>query len=114
MIAVTALSVVALLGGTVAIKLPADEAVEALEVQFAQTWQQRQMWEQQQHIYHKQQEVEDLQFRMRYLSNEINRINSIPQYLSRGVTPEEEWQVQQYKEEWSILQKRLQRMAGDE
>ena len=94
-----------LLGGSVIIELPADKKIAALEDQFTQTWQQQQ-------TYHSQRELDDLQWRLRYISNEINRINAIPQYLKRGLTPEETWQIQQYKEEWQLLQERLHRIKG--
>lgn len=103
----TALAVVGLLGGSMVIELPADKKIKAMEIQLAQTWQQRELWQQQQQVYHKQREIEEIQFRLRYISNEINRINQIPQYLGRAPTSEEQWQVEQYKEEWQLLTERL-------
>ena len=55
-----------------------------------------------------QQEMQAIMWRMQYLSNEINRLNMLPQYLQRPLTPEELWAVDQAKEEWRLLQQRLQ------
>ena len=110
---VSALTVVTLLGGSMAIELPADKKVKALEVKIAQTWQQREKWQEQQQRYHTNREVEELQFRLRYISNEINRINQIPQYLNRPMTQEESWTVEQLKEEWVLLQERLQQVSQE-
>lgn len=112
MVIAATVAVIGLLGGSMVVELPADKKVKAMEIQFAQTWQQREAWQQQQQVYHKQREVEEIQFRLRYISNEINRINQIPQYLNRSPTPEEEWQIQQYKKEWQLLTERLHNLTG--
>lgn len=106
----TALALVAILGGTVAIELPADKKIADLESQIAQTWQQREAWQQQQQIYHKEQELERIDWRLKYLSAEINRINQIPEYLNRELSPEEQWQIDQLREEWRLLQERRQKI----
>ena len=108
-----AVAVVTVLGGSMVVELPADKKVKALEVQLAQTWQQREQWQEQQQRYHSNREVEELQFRLRYISNEINRINQIPQYLNRPVTEEEAWQIEQLKQEWALLQERLQELSRE-
>lgn len=107
----TAAAIVALLGGTAVVELPADRKVKALEVQVAQTWQQREAWQQQQQVYHNQRELDEIDWRLRYISNEINRINQIPGYLERSLTPEEQWQIEQLKQEWQLLQERRQRLS---
>ena len=99
-----------LVGGSVVVELPADKKVAELEVQFAQTWQQQQTWQQAQQQYHRQREVEDIQFRMRYLANEINRLNQLPSYLNRPLSPQESWQIEQYKTEFSLLQQRIEQI----
>ena len=105
--AIGALTVIAMLGGSMVIEFPADKKIKQIEIQIAQTWQQRQSWEQQQQIYHRQKEIEAIEWRMRWIDNEINRIQMIPKYLDRGATPEELWQIEQFRQEWSILQDRL-------
>ena len=107
----TVVAVVAVLGGTFAVELPADRKVAELESQIAQTWQQREAWQQGQQQYHKRRELDDVDWRLRYLSNEINRIQKIPDYLGRSLTPEESWQIQQLREEWRLLKERRQRLS---
>lgn len=97
----TAAAVVAILGGTMKITLPADEKIAVLEQRMAQTWQQQQQ-------YHERRELEDLRWQMQYISNEINRINQIPKYLNRGLTEEEKWQVEQLKKDFDLLKQREQ------
>lgn len=106
----TVTALVAILGGTVAVELPADRKIAELESQMAQTWQQRENWQQQQQIYHRAQEIERIDWRLKYLSSEINRINQIPGYLKRDLTPEEQWQIEQLREEWRLLTERRQRI----
>lgn len=107
-----AAAALALVGGTIAVELPADRKVAQLEAEFAQNWQQRQTWEQQQQQYHNRREIDDIQWRMRWISNEINRINQIPQYLGRPLTPQEQWQIDQLRQEWELLQERLFQLTG--
>ena len=109
---ITAASIVAILGGTAVIELPADRKVKALEVQVAQTWQQREAWQQQQQIYHRDREIEEIDWRLRYISAEINRISQIPRYLNRNLSPEEGWQIEQLKQEYSLLQERRERLSN--
>lgn len=101
----TVAAVVAVLGGTMSITLPADVKVAQLEQRFAQTWQQQQQ-------YHEEREVEAIDWRMRWVSQEINRINMIPQYLDRALTPEESWQIEQLKNEWALLQERRHQLVN--
>ena len=106
----TVTALLAILGGTVAVELPADRKIAEIESQIAQTWQQREMWQQQQQAYHKAQEIERIDWRLKYLSSEINRINQIPSYLNRDLTPEEKWQIEQLREEWRLLKERRQKI----
>lgn len=102
--------IIALLGGSMVVEFPIDRKVAKLETQIAQTWQQRQSWEQQQVQYHKQKEVEAIEWRMRWIDNEISRISMIPKYLDRPATDQEIWQLEQLRKEWSILQERLHQL----
>jgi len=102
--------VITLLGGSMTVTLPADKKVAALETKVAQTWQEREQWQQQQQEYHTDRMVDDIDWRMRYISNEINRINMIPQYLNRALTQEEDWQLEQLKIEWQLLQEKRQQL----
>ena len=117
-----AIAAIGLLGGSFNITLPADEKVAELEMQstaqfeemeksISQNWQQREVWQQQQQQYHRQKEIEAIQWRLRWITNEINRINQIPQYLNRPINPQEQWQVEQLQQEWAILQDRLHQLT---
>ena len=97
----------ALLGGSVGITLPVDGRVDELETQYAQNWQQQQMWHQQQDIIHKNNKIRDIQGRMKYLEFEINRLNMLPQYLKRPLDSREAWGLEQAKQEWVILKDTL-------
>ena len=108
----TAGMVITLLGGSMTVTLPADRKIAALETAVAQTWQEREAWQQTQQEYHTDRRIEDIDFRMRYISNEINRLNMIPQYLDRALTAEESWQIEQLKNEWGLLQNRRQQLLA--
>ena len=99
--------IVVLLGGSVGITLPVDGRVDELETQYAQNWQQQQMWHQQQDIIHKNNKIRDIQGRMKYLEFEINRLNMLPQYLKRPLDSRETWNLEQAKQEWVILKDTL-------
>ena len=58
------------------------------------------------HDYHKQKELENIDWRLRSISAEINRINQIPKYLNRNLSAEEHWQIEQLKIQWNLLQQR--------
>ena len=92
-----------LLGGSFAIELPADRKVAALEIQVAQRWEAQKR-------YDRGQELQAIRWRMQYIANEINRIMAIPQYLNRPISPEEQWQVEQLKQEWEYLRQREQEL----
>jgi len=111
MIAATAIATIVIMGGSVAVELPADRKVEALEVKVAQTWQQREAWQQAQQVYHSEREIDEIDWRMRYISNEINRINQIPEYLHRPVNPQEQWQIDQLQSEWKLLREKRERLS---
>lgn len=97
----TVAAVVAVLGGTMSVTLPADRKVADLEQRVAQTWQQQQQ-------YHERRELEDVRWQMQYISNEINRLNQIPKYLNRSLTDEERWQIDQLKQDFQLLKQREQ------
>lgn len=97
-----AILVVGLLGGSMVIELPADKKIASLETRVAQSWQQQQQ-------YHENREREEIEWRMRYLTDQINRLMQIPEYLGRPLTPEEQWQLEQLRKEWMILKERQQR-----
>lgn len=101
----TAAAVVAMLGGSITLSLPVDEKVKTLETQLAQNWQQQQQ-------YHHDRELEQVEWQMRYISNEINRISQIPNYLKRPLTQEEQWSLEQLKREWGLLQERRAKLSG--
>ena len=103
--------VVALLGGSIGVTLPVDERVDVIEQRLAQNWQDRETWQQQQAITHNRNEVRDIEWRMNYISDEINRLNMLPQYLNRGLSSQELWQLERLKAEWEILQERLHEIS---
>jgi len=107
----TAIALATLLGGSFVIEMPADRKVRELRSEIAQNWQQRQIWEQQQQLYHRNKELEQIRWRMDYITKEINRINAIPAYLNRPLTPQEAWQIEQLKQEWNLLRQREQQLT---
>jgi len=111
-IVIGAAAVIAILGGTAVVELPADRKVAQLEQQVAQTWQQREAWQQQQQIYHKQKEIDEIDWRLRFISDQINRINQIPDYFNRDLTPQEQWQIKQLKDEWALLKEKRARLSN--
>ena len=100
-VTLTALTVVALLGGTAVIELPADKEIRAVKTEQAQRWEQ-------QYRYDHNAELERIRWRMSDIAREINRINMIPQYLGRPLTAEEAWQIEQLKMEFELLKEREQ------
>lgn len=105
----TIAAMIAILGGSVAVELPADRALKAVRLEMAQNYDMREKQYEQQQAYHKEQEKRDIRFRMKYLSNEINRMNELPQYLNRPLNAQEAWTIQQYKKEWNTLQEALEK-----
>ncbi len=99
--------VVALLGGSFGITLPVDERVDALEVQYAQNWQDQEQWKQQQGVVHQRGEIRDIRYEMKATVQEINRLNSLEEYLRRPLNDEEEWLLEREKDKWQLLQERL-------
>lgn len=106
----TAVVVLGALGASMNVTLPADEKIAELEMQVAQQWERRKEWEQKQDRYHRSQELQDIEYRMKYLEGEINRINQIPTYLDRDLTEQEVWSMEQRKQEWSLLKERHQQL----
>lgn len=107
----TTVAVVAVLGGTMSVELPADKKVAELKVQLAQTFQQQQQWQTQQQQYHNTRELDDIRWRMRSITQEINRLNMLPEYLGRNLNEQELWQLETLKQEWSLLRDREQDLA---
>jgi len=89
----------ALLGGTLKVALPVDDRVAVLEDQLAANWVE-------QRDYHKRRELDEIRWRMRWVTQEINRINMIPKYMNRRLSDEERWQIQQLQKEWQLLKER--------
>ena len=98
-VVVTAALMITALGGTAIVELPADRKVEALEDQVAANWQEQTQ-------YHEEQELEAVRWRMRYVSEQINRLNALPQYTDRALTEQELWQLKQLQQEWELLKER--------
>ena len=108
----TTIAVVAVLGGTASIELPADKKVAELEIQVAQTFQQQQQWQTQQQQYHVGRELDDIRWRMRSITQEINRLNMLPEYLGRPLNEQELWQLETLKDDWSMLRDREMDLSG--
>lgn len=104
MAVVAAAIVVSVLGGSVAVTLPADRKVAELEKQFTQNWQQQQQ-------YHQKREQEELYWNMRYISDRINTLLKIPTVLKRPLTPEEQWELEQLRREWMRLKEKQEGMG---
>lgn len=103
----TALAVVAMLGGAVTVTLPADEAIAEVRIEMAQGWQQQSdRWDREDDR-NLQQDIDEAKWRMNAISNEINRLNSLPEYLGRELNAQELWQLDQLKIQWSTLQNRV-------
>jgi len=108
---ITAAAIITLLGGSVIVELPADKAIKEVRIEMAQNYENREQQYQQQQRYHRKNEIEDIDFRMEWTSNEINRLNQIPVYLNRALTAEEKWTIEQRKQEWSTLQGRREELS---
>ena len=72
------LGLAAMVGIGVRVTLPGDEAMAEMQQQFAQYQQYDRGWQAQKDELHKQERIAQIDFQMRYISNEINRINQIP------------------------------------
>jgi hypothetical protein len=102
----TVLAVVAMLGGGVAITLPADEKIAELKTEFVQFTQYSQEyhrdWEQKRQM----EQLDEIDWRMTELMREVERLETLPQYLDRPLNSQEKWKMQQAIEDWNALKQR--------
>ena len=99
------------MGVNVAVELPADRAIKEIRIEMAQNYENREQQYQQQQAYHLNDEKDKIRYRLKTLTAEINRLNKIPTYLNRPLTPEEAWEIEQAKGQWNILQERLDEIS---
>ncbi len=117
-----AIAVVAMLGGSIIIELPADKKIAEFKVkvaeQFAEVdllasseYDRRENQYNQQQVYHAKKEIEDIDRDMRSASEEINRLNRLPDYLNRALNTEEQWLLETEKTKWNALQQERVRLT---
>jgi len=101
-----------LTGSGIAIDFPESNSekfetgLNELRLEVAQNYNQREQQYQQQQNYHRRKELQDVDFELRWITAEINRLNEVPNYFNRGFTSQEIWQMEQLKIQWNLLQER--------
>ena len=99
-------AVVAALGGSFAVTLPADEKVAELKAEFTQFTQYSQEYHNEWEQKRRMDELDEIDWRMSELLREIERLDTLPLYLDRPLNAQEQWKQQQAIEDWNALKHR--------
>jgi hypothetical protein len=109
-----AAAIVAMLGGTMSVTLPADKSVaeltvqstarfEKIELQLSQTWEDNRTYQTTQQQYHDRTELRAVDYELRTIAAEIKRLNDLTQYYDIELNAQQRWTLDTLKEDWSRL-----------
>lgn len=110
-------AVLASLGIGFNIELPADAEqntkIEEVRTDVAQLYGQYESEWKTRSIRDKQETVESIDHKMRFIEYQISEINAITERWNQELTPEEEWQLERLKGEWELLRERRNELTSN-